>query len=81
MAQRKTVIDFLTDTEYARFNELLDIATLNQIAYKEAHKKEHKPRAPKTKEQKIAAKQANIAKLQAQLEAMLAAQADDSASE
>ena len=69
----KTFIDYMSEQDYARFNELI---TLAEEAKAAAPKAERKPRGPMTTEQKIAAAQARMAKAQAALDALLAAQAD-----
>ena len=69
----KTFIDYMSEEDYARYNELI---TLAEEAKAAAPKAERKPRGPMTTEQKIAAAQARMAKAQAALDALLAAQAD-----
>ena len=69
----KTIIDYMTEEDYARYNELI---TLAEEAKANAPKAERKPRGPLTAEQKMKAAEARLAKAQAALEAFLAAQAD-----
>lgn len=69
----KTLIDYMTDEDYARYNELIALA---EEAKANAPKAERKPRAPQTTEQKRKAAEARLAKAQAALEALLAAQAE-----
>lgn len=69
----KTIIDYMTEEDYARYNELI---TLAEEAKANAPKAERKPRGPLTAEQKMKAAEARLAKAQAALEALLAAQAD-----
>lgn len=69
----KALIEYLSEEDYARYNELLDLA---EEAKANAPKAERKPRGPLTAEQKMKAAEARLAKAQAALEALLAAQAD-----
>lgn len=69
----KALVDYMSEADYARYNELLDLAEEAKAA---APKAERKPRGPMTTEQKIAAAQARMAKAQAALDALLAAQAE-----
>jgi hypothetical protein len=69
----KTFIDYMTEEDYARYNELI---TLAEEAKAAAPKAERKPRGPLTVEQKRKAAEARLAKAQAALEALLAAQED-----
>ena len=68
---RKTLVDYIPEAKYARYTELLDMAEKAKAEYKASHKAERKPRGPLTQEQLIAKKKASIAKMQAQLNAML----------
>ena len=68
---RKTIIDYIPEEDYARFNELLAIAEENK---KNAPKPERKPRGPLTVDQKIKMKEAQLAKAMAALDALKAAQ-------
>lgn len=68
---RKTLVDYIPEDKYNRYTELLDLAEKAKADYKAAHKTERKPRGPLTQEQVIARKKASIAKMQAQLDAML----------
>lgn len=67
----KKLIDFMTEEDYTRFKELLDIAEENK---KNAPKPERKPRGPMTLEQKKALKAKALAKAKAELEALMAAE-------
>ena len=66
----KSLIDFITEEDYPRFNELLAIAENK----KNAPKPERKPRGPMTIEQKKALKMKAIEKAKAELEALMAAE-------
>lgn len=66
----KTIFDYMTEDDYNRYNELIDMANDAKAKAPKA------PRAPQTNEQKIAAQQKRIAAAQAKLDALLAAQAD-----
>ena len=68
---RKTIIDYIPEEDYARFNELLAIAEENK---KNAPKPERKPRGPLTVDQKIKMKEGQLAKAMAALEALKASQ-------
>jgi hypothetical protein len=72
----KTLIDYILEEDYERYNELLDMAEKAKEEHKKAHPAERKPRAPQTQEQKIEAQKKRLAKAQAALEALLA-QADE----
>ena len=65
----KTLFDYMSEADYNRYNELLAKAT---EAKANAPKPERKPRAPMTKEQKVKMAEGKLAKLQAQLDALLA---------
>lgn len=66
----KQLIDYISDNDYDRYNELLAKAT-------EAKKNAPKaPRGPMTIEQKRKMAEARLAKAQAKLEELLAATAD-----
>lgn len=69
----KTIVDYMTEEDYARYNELIALA---EEAKAKAPKAERKPRGPLTTEQRVKAAEARLAKAQAQLEALLGAQAD-----
>lgn len=69
----KTLVDYMTDEDYARYNELI---TLAEEAKANAPKAERKPKGPMTAEQKRKAAETRLAKAQAALEALLAAQAE-----
>lgn len=66
----KSIVDFISDEDYPRYNELLDIARANKAATPI-----HREKKPMTPEQKKTATEKKIAKLQAELEAMLAGNA------
>lgn len=65
---KKTIVDYILDEDYARYNELLDKATAAKAAAPKPQ------RGPMTQEQKIKAAQTRLAKAQAKLDAMLAAE-------
>lgn len=67
----KTIVDYMTEEDYARYNELIALA---EQAKANAPKAAKKPRGPMTVEQKTKAAEARLAKAQAALEALLAAQ-------
>ena len=67
----KSLIDFITEEDYPRFNALLAIAEENK---KNAPKPERKPRGPMSIEQKKALKMKAIEKAKAELEALMAAE-------
>lgn len=69
----KTLIDYISEEDYHRYNELLDLAEQAKAA---APKAERKPRGPMTVEQKTKMAEARLAKAQAALDALLAAQAE-----
>lgn len=69
----KTLIDYISEEDYPRYNELLDLAEQAKAA---APKAERKPRGPMTVEQKTKMAEARLAKAQAALDALLAAQAE-----
>lgn len=69
----KALIEYLSEEDYARYNELLDLA---EEAKANAPKPERKARGPLTAEQKMKAAEARLAKAQAALEALLAAQGE-----
>ena len=69
----KTLIDYILPEDYDRFKELLDMA---EQAKANAHKKERAPRGPMTAEQKMKAAQNRLAKAQAALDALLAAESE-----
>lgn len=74
----KTLVDYILEEDYARYNELLDMAEAAKEEYKKAHPAERKPRAPQTLDQKKAAAAKRLEKAQAALAALLA-QEDGSA--
>jgi hypothetical protein len=67
----KTLVDFILPEDYDRYNELLNMA---QEAKANAPKKERAPRGPMTTEQKKKALENRLAKAQAKLDALLAAE-------
>lgn len=69
----KTLVDYMTEEDYARYNELIALA---EQAKANAPKAERKPKGPMTAEQKRKAAETRLAKAQAALEALLAAQAE-----
>lgn len=68
---KKVLIDYMTEQDYARYNELLAKAT---EAKANAPKKERAPRQPMTIEQKIKMAEGRKAKAEAKLAELLAAQ-------
>lgn len=77
----KTLIDYILEEDYARYNELLDMAEAAKEEYKKAHPAEKKVRAPQTAEQKKIAAQKRLAKAQAALAALLAQEDDETVAE
>ena len=67
---KKTVFDYMTDEEYARYIELQDKA----LAAKAAAPKVRKERAPMTTEQKVAAATKRIEAAQRKLAELMAMQ-------
>ena len=67
METKKTVFDFMTDEEYARYTELQD----KGLAAKAAAPKVRKERAPLTAEQKVAAAQKRLEAAKAKLAALI----------
>ena len=70
---KKTLVDYMSEEDYTRYNELIALA---ETAKANAPKAERKPRGPMTVEQKKKAAEARLAKAQAALDALLAAQED-----
>lgn len=68
METKKTVFDFMSDEEYARYTELQD----KGLAAKAAAPKVRKERAPLTAEQKVAAAQKRLEAAKAKLAALMA---------
>ena len=68
---RKSLVDYICEEDYARYQELLNKA---EQAKANAPKAERKPRAPMTQEQKITAAKKRAEKAQAALDALLAAE-------
>lgn len=77
----KTLVDYILEEDYARYNELLDMAEKAKEEYKKAHPAEKKPRGPQTLEQKKDAAEKRLAKAQAALAALLAQQDDETVAE
>lgn len=67
----KSIIDYILEEDYPRYQELLAKA---EEAKKNAPKKERAPRGPMTTEQKKKAAETRLAKAQAALERLLAAE-------
>lgn len=67
----KSLIDYIPEEDYPRYQELIALA---EEAKANAPKAPRAPRGPMTVEQKKAAAEARLAKAQAALEALLAAQ-------
>lgn len=72
----KTLIDYILEEDYPRYNELLDLAEKAKEEYKAANPVERKPRGPLTLAQKQEAAKKRLAKAQAALAELLAQQAD-----
>lgn len=72
MATRKTIFDYMSEEDYARYNELLEKANTAKAEAKANAPKTPRVKKPQTAEQKAAAIQARMAKYQAQLDALLA---------
>jgi hypothetical protein len=68
---RKSLVDYISEEDYPRYQELLNKA---EEAKANAPKAERKPRGPMTKEQKVNAAKKRAEKAQAALEALLAAE-------
>ena len=68
---RKTLVDYISEEDYPRYQELLNKA---EQAKANAPKAERTPRAPMTNEQKKKAAQTRLAKAQAALDALMAAE-------
>lgn len=75
----KTLVDYILEEDYARYNELLDMAEKAKEEYKKAHPAEKKPRAPMTVAQKTEAAKKRLKKAQDALAAILAMQDDQAA--
>lgn len=65
----KTLVDFISEEDYPRYQELIAMAT---EAKANAPKPERKPRGPLTNEQKLANAEKRMAAAQAKLDALLA---------
>jgi hypothetical protein len=70
----KTLVDYILEEDYDRYNELLDMAEAAKEEYKKAHPVEKKPRGPQTLAQKQEAAKKRLEKAQAALAALLAQQ-------
>lgn len=71
MTTRKTIVDYILDEDYARYQELLDLAAKAKEA---APKAPRAPRGPMTLEQKKKMAEGRLAKAQAILDKLLAEQ-------
>ena len=71
MIARKTIVDYIADEDYDRYNELVELAATREKEYKASHKT---PRVGHklTDAEKAVRTEKQIAKLQAKLDAMLA---------
>lgn len=67
----KPIVEYMSEEDYARYNELINKA---EEAKANAPKAPRAPRAPMTKEQKVKMAEGRLAKAQAKLEALLAAE-------
>lgn len=67
---RKTVLDYMSEEDYARYNELVEAAKATKAAAPKAPRKMR----DKTPEEKKAALMARMKKAQEQLDALLAAE-------
>lgn len=67
----KSIIDYMSQEDYDRYNELLNMA---EEAKAKAPKAPRAPRTPMTIEQKTKMAEGRLAKAQAALDALLAAQ-------
>lgn len=70
---RKSLVDYISEEDYPRYQELLNKAEELKAAAPKA-KREAKPRGPMTIEQKKKLAEGRLAKAQAALEALLAAE-------
>lgn len=68
---RKSLVDYISEEDYPRYQELLNKA---EQAKANAPKPERKPRGPMTNEQKKKMAESRLAKAQAALDALLAAE-------
>lgn len=73
---RKTLVDYILDEDYARYTELLNLAEQAKANAPKPERKS-KPKGPMTKEQKVKMAEGRLAKLQAQLAALLASDTTD----
>lgn len=67
------LVDFILESDYERYNELLNLAT---EAKANAPKPVRKPRGPMSADQKKKMAEGRLAKAQAALEALMAADAE-----
>ena len=67
----KSIVEYMSQEDYDRYNELINKA---EEAKANAPKAPRAPRAPMTKEQKVKMAEGRLAKAQAKLEALLAAE-------
>lgn len=72
MTTRKTVLDYIADEDYSRFEELTNKGMEAYNEYKRTHKTVRAPKTPLTKEQLVDKQTKKIAELQAKLDALLA---------
>lgn len=70
---RKTLIDYISEADYPRYEELLNKAREAKANAPKAPRKSH---GPLTNEQKAKMAMARAAKIQAQIDALLAAQSE-----
>ena len=68
---RKSLVDYISEEDYPRYQELLNKA---EQAKANAPKAERKPRGPMTQEQKVKLAEGRLAKAKAKLGALLASQ-------
>lgn len=69
----KNIFDYMSEQDYAKYNAIIDAATARKAA---APKPERAPRAPMTKEQKLAAAKKRADKAQAALDKLLAEESE-----
>jgi hypothetical protein len=71
MTMRKSIVDFISDEDYPRYNELLDKAEKNKA---NAPKKPRAKRAPMTYEQKVKRAEKRMLDAEAKVNALLSSQ-------
>lgn len=71
---RKSLVDYISEEDYPRYQELLNKA---EQAKANAPKAERKPRGPMTQEQKVSAAKKAAERAQAKLDALLASMNDN----